>query len=301
MWNRFSRILLQPHASRPWRLPRARPSGSGCGFAALSFGGPAGQIAVMHRILVEEKRWVSENRFLHALNYCMLLARPGGAAARDLYRLADAPHARRHHGRRPVRRCPASSRSWRSATSMRPSATSAIVAALFFGLKAAVLAIVLEAVVRDRQARRSRTNVHDRARGGGLCRHLLLRRAVPDHRLRRRPDRLLRRPMRGYRSSRSAAGMGRHRRRAGAPPTACSASSCPSTRARPWPARCALSASGCCCGWSRLSALLWTLGAGQRLQPDRDLLLQDGDGDLRRRLCRAGLCRAAGGRALSAG
>src|SRR5262249_21938855 len=39
--------------------------------AALSFGGPAGQIAVMHRILVEEKRWVSEERFLHALNYCM--------------------------------------------------------------------------------------------------------------------------------------------------------------------------------------------------------------------------------------
>jgi chromate transporter len=41
-----------------------------------SFGGPAGQIAVMHRILVEEKRWVSENRFLHALNYCMLLPGP---------------------------------------------------------------------------------------------------------------------------------------------------------------------------------------------------------------------------------
>jgi chromate transporter len=36
--------------------------------AALSFGGPAGQIAVMHRILVEEKRWISETRFLHALN-----------------------------------------------------------------------------------------------------------------------------------------------------------------------------------------------------------------------------------------
>src|SRR5919109_3872722 len=44
--------------------------------ALLSFGGPAGQIAVMHRLLVEEKRWVSENRFLHALNYCMLLPGP---------------------------------------------------------------------------------------------------------------------------------------------------------------------------------------------------------------------------------
>lgn len=47
-----------------------------CRVAMLSFGGPAGQIAVMHRILVEEKRWISENRFLHALNYCMLLPGP---------------------------------------------------------------------------------------------------------------------------------------------------------------------------------------------------------------------------------
>jgi chromate transporter len=44
--------------------------------ALLSFGGPAGQIAVMHRILVEEKRYVDEGRFLHALNYCMLLPGP---------------------------------------------------------------------------------------------------------------------------------------------------------------------------------------------------------------------------------
>lgn len=42
----------------------------------INFGGPAGQIALMHRILVEEKRWVSETRFLHALNYCMLLPGP---------------------------------------------------------------------------------------------------------------------------------------------------------------------------------------------------------------------------------
>ena len=44
--------------------------------ALQSFGGPAGQIAVMHRIVVDEKRWVSEERFLHALNYCMLLPGP---------------------------------------------------------------------------------------------------------------------------------------------------------------------------------------------------------------------------------
>src|SRR5215216_173905 len=44
--------------------------------ALLSFGGPAGQIAVMHRILVDEKRWIGEERFLHALNFCMLLPGP---------------------------------------------------------------------------------------------------------------------------------------------------------------------------------------------------------------------------------
>ena len=42
----------------------------------ISFGGPAGQIAIMHRDLVEQKHWISEKRFLHALNYCMLLPGP---------------------------------------------------------------------------------------------------------------------------------------------------------------------------------------------------------------------------------
>ena len=42
----------------------------------LSFGGPAGQIALMHRVLVDEKRWIDESRFVHALNYCMLLPGP---------------------------------------------------------------------------------------------------------------------------------------------------------------------------------------------------------------------------------
>ena len=42
----------------------------------ISFGGPAGQIAIMHRELVEQKRWISERRFLHALNYCMVLPGP---------------------------------------------------------------------------------------------------------------------------------------------------------------------------------------------------------------------------------
>src|SRR5947199_10354136 len=41
--------------------------------ALLSFGGPAAQIAVMHRILVDEKRWISQGQFLYAINYCILL------------------------------------------------------------------------------------------------------------------------------------------------------------------------------------------------------------------------------------
>src|SRR5829696_818397 len=42
----------------------------------ISFGGPTGQIAIMHQDLVETKRWISERRFLHALNYCMVLPGP---------------------------------------------------------------------------------------------------------------------------------------------------------------------------------------------------------------------------------
>ena len=42
----------------------------------LGFGGPAGQIALMHRELVEQRRWISDERFLHALSYCMLLPGP---------------------------------------------------------------------------------------------------------------------------------------------------------------------------------------------------------------------------------
>src|SRR6187399_3316772 len=63
------------------KLPRPTPTlreaiGVWCRVAALSFGGPTAQIAVMHRIVVDEKRWVSEQRFLHALNFCMLLPGP---------------------------------------------------------------------------------------------------------------------------------------------------------------------------------------------------------------------------------
>jgi len=54
----------------------------------LSFGGPAGQIAMLHREVVDERNWVSDRRFLHALNYCTLLPGPEGQAARPLLGLA---------------------------------------------------------------------------------------------------------------------------------------------------------------------------------------------------------------------
>ncbi|WP_449469304.1 chromate efflux transporter [Sphingobium chungangianum] len=115
--------------------------------AALSFGGPAGQIAVMHRILVDEKRWIGEERFLHALNYCMLLPGPeaqqlasyigwllhqtkGGLVAGALFVLPGflailaLSYIYVLLGHAPL------------------------IEGLFFGLKAAVLAVVVQAVVR---------------------------------------------------------------------------------------------------------------------------------------------------------
>jgi chromate transporter len=122
----------------------------------LSFGGPAGQIALMHRELVERRRWISETRFLHALNYCMLLPGPeaqqlatyigwllhrtwGGLLAGGLFVLPGV-------GVMLVL-------SWLYVrySSLGP------VAALFFGLKAAVLAVVVDAVLRiGRRALRNR-------------------------------------------------------------------------------------------------------------------------------------------------
>ncbi|MHA6723170.1 chromate efflux transporter [Sphingomonas sp. RS2018] len=115
--------------------------------AMLSFGGPAGQIAVMHRILVDEKRWIGEQRFLHALNYCMLLPGPeaqqlatyigwlmhrtkGGIVAGVLFVIPGA--------------FAIMALSWVYVLYGRVG----VVSALFFGLKCAVLAVVLQAVVR---------------------------------------------------------------------------------------------------------------------------------------------------------
>ena len=113
----------------------------------LSFGGPAGQIALMHRVLVEERKWVDEPRFLHALNYCMLLPGPeamqlatyagwllhgvrGGLVAGVLFVLPGAVVL-----------------TALSALYLMLGGVP-IVAGLLFGLKAAVLAVVLEALLR---------------------------------------------------------------------------------------------------------------------------------------------------------
>ncbi len=113
----------------------------------VSFGGPAGQIAVMHRVLVEDRKWISEERFLQGLNYCMLLPGPeaqqlaiylgwllhrtkGGLAAGILFILPGALLI--------------------LALSFLYIylGTSGFVQGLFFGIKACVLAIVLQAFSR---------------------------------------------------------------------------------------------------------------------------------------------------------
>jgi chromate transporter len=115
--------------------------------AALSFGGPAGQIAVMHRILVEEKRWIGDNRFLHALNYCMLLPGP------EAQQLATYVGWLMHRTRGGIVAgglfiIPGVISIMALSIMYALYGKVGIVSALFFGLKAAVLAIVLQAVVR---------------------------------------------------------------------------------------------------------------------------------------------------------
>jgi len=115
--------------------------------AMLSFGGPAGQIAVMHRIVVEEKRWIGEARFLHALNFCMLL--PGPEAQQLTIYLGWLMHERRGGLLAGVLFVLPGMLAVMVLTCIYALYGEVdVVAAMFFGLKAAVLAIVLQAVVR---------------------------------------------------------------------------------------------------------------------------------------------------------
>ena len=115
--------------------------------ALYSFGGPTGQIAFMHRILVEEERWISERRFLHALNYCMLL--PGPEAQQLTVYVGWLMHGIRGGlvagiffvipGFIAILGLSLVYAAFRHVTAVE---------GLFFGLKAAVLAVVLDAVLR---------------------------------------------------------------------------------------------------------------------------------------------------------
>jgi chromate transporter len=131
-------------ASRPSLGEATRVFGK---IGLLSFGGPAGQIALMHRVLVDEKRWLDEARFLHALNYCMLLPGPeamqlatysgwllhgvrGGLIAGLLFVL------------------PGAAVITALSTIYLLLGHVTLVQGFLFGLKAAVLAVVLEALVK---------------------------------------------------------------------------------------------------------------------------------------------------------
>jgi chromate transporter len=113
----------------------------------LGFGGPAGQIALMHRVFVDEKKWIDEARYLHALNYCMLLPGPeaqqlatyvgwllhgvrGGIVAGALFVLPGA--------------FVVFALSWFYVL----HGTTPLVTALFVGVKAAVVAFIVDALIR---------------------------------------------------------------------------------------------------------------------------------------------------------
>ncbi len=113
----------------------------------VSFGGPAGQVALMHKELVEKRRWIDEERFLHAFNYCTLL--PGPEAQQLAIYIGWLMHNTRGGvvagvmfvlpGFLAILGLSAVYAAW---------GAIAAIASLFFGLKAAVLAIVVEALVR---------------------------------------------------------------------------------------------------------------------------------------------------------
>lgn len=113
----------------------------------LSFGGPAGQIALMHRELVDERKWVEEEDFLHALNFCHLLPGP------EAQQLATWIGWRLHGWRGGLAAgllfvIPGAAIILALSVLYAIAANLAWVEALFLGVKAAVLAIVVQALLR---------------------------------------------------------------------------------------------------------------------------------------------------------
>lgn len=115
--------------------------------ALLSFGGPAGQIAVMHRIIVVEKKWISEQRFLHALNFCMLIPGPEAQQlATYIGWLMHGPSGGLLSGGLFI--LPGMIAILSLSIVYACFQQILVIQGLFFGLKPAVMAIVFEAVLR---------------------------------------------------------------------------------------------------------------------------------------------------------
>lgn len=139
--------LTRPKSAEPWTVGFAEAAGIWTKIGFLSFGGPAGQIALMHRLVVEEKRWIEDDRFLHALNYCMLL--PGPEAQQLAIYLGWLLH-----------------RTWGGIVAgilfILPGALlilglsflyvtfqdATLIQGMFFGIKASVLAVVVHALLK---------------------------------------------------------------------------------------------------------------------------------------------------------
>ena len=138
-------VSAQP-SSAP-AVPQAEATRAFARIGLLSFGGPAAQIAVMHRVLVEEKGWLTEKQFLHALNFCMLLPGPeamqlatyagwllhgvrGGLIAGLLFIL------------------PGLAMMLALAAIYVVAGDVPVIAGLLYGLKAAVLAVVIQALIK---------------------------------------------------------------------------------------------------------------------------------------------------------
>ena len=154
----------------------------------INFGGPAGQIAMMHRMLVDEKKWIDEPRFLHALNFCMLL--PGPEAQKLATYIGWALHG--------VRGGLAAGILFVLPGALVMLGLSLLYAlgrgvpwidGALFGIKAAVLVIVVEALMRIGK-RALKTPLLYGARGRGVRRHFLSERAVSADRRGRGADRL---------------------------------------------------------------------------------------------------------------
>ena len=154
----------------------------------LSFGGPAGQIAMMHRVLVDEKKWIDEPRFLHALNFSMLT--PGPEAQKLATYIGWLLHGVRGGLVAGILFVVPGALVMLGLSLLYALGRGVpVIDGALFGIKAAVLVIVVEALIRiGRRALKTSFVVRHCRRC--LCRHLLFRVAVSDHRDRRGTGRL---------------------------------------------------------------------------------------------------------------